>query len=273
MMLSERQGDSLNPLMMAATRKAIERQREMESSDPVLFARRAGFDPDPWQSDLLSSNAKQIILNCSRQSGKSTVSAAIGLHTALFEPKSLVLLLSPSLRQSQELFRKVKDLLNSLHMEAREESALRLEFDSGSRIVCLPGTEQTIRGFSAVSLLICDEAARIDDGLFYAIRPMLAVSQGKIIMLSSPYGKRGIFHQVWTEGGDDWLKVRVTATDCPRITAEFLEQEKRTMPDWVFRAEYLCEFTETDDAVFRYDDIQACLSSSVQVGSFGGLEL
>ena len=109
--------------------------------DPVLFARRAGLEPDPWQADLLRSAGRQLILNCSRQSGKSTVSSLLALHEALYRPPALVLLLSPSLRQSQELFRKVKDALAALGPDApalAEESALRLEWANGSRIVCLP---------------------------------------------------------------------------------------------------------------------------------------
>ena len=118
--------------------------------DPVLLARRAGFDPDPWQAALLRSDARQMILLCSRQAGKSSVSAFLALHEALYRPPALVLLLSPTLRQSQELFRKIKAAYGALERDVdrvAEESALRLEFTSGSRIVCLPGKEATIRGF------------------------------------------------------------------------------------------------------------------------------
>src|SRR5262245_44668417 len=159
--------------------------------DPVLFARRAGIPPDPWQVALLRSTGRKVILNCSRQTGKSTVTALLALHEALYRPPALVLLLSPSLRQSQELFRKTKDALAALGPEApalAEESALRLEWANGSRVVCLPGKEATIRGFSGVSLLVVDEASRVPDELYFAIRPMLAVSGGRIILLSTPAG-------------------------------------------------------------------------------------
>jgi len=76
--------------------------------DPVAWCQGAlGLDPDPWQAEVLRSNAKRILLNCSRQSGKSTITAALALHTAIFQPGSLVLCLSPTLRQSGELFRNV----------------------------------------------------------------------------------------------------------------------------------------------------------------------
>src|SRR5712671_6642985 len=139
---------------------------------------QAGMPPDEWQEKLLRARLPRTLLLCSRQSGKSTVTAAMAFHEALFYRGSLVLLLSPSLRQSQELFRKVTDLRTKLGdpVAVKEESALRVEFKNGSRIVALPGTEETVRGFSGVSLLVVDEAARVADPLYFAIRPMLAVS-------------------------------------------------------------------------------------------------
>jgi len=232
------------------------------------MSRRAGIVPDAWQADLLRSEAKQMILLCSRQSGKSTISSVLGLHTALYQENALVLLLSPSLRQSQELFRKIKDCYNAVACDALpkiiEESALRLEFDNNSRVVALPGSEQTVRGFSAVSLLILDEASVIEDSLYQSLRPMLAVSDGRIILLSTPRGKRGFFFDVWTNGGTDWHRTRITAQECPRISTSWLENERLTIPDFWFRQEFLCEFVETSDQLFSFDDINSSLDFSVE---------
>ncbi len=259
---------SQNPLMIQAANNAINRRIEREHSDAVLMAERALIVPDAWQADLLRSDAKQMILNCSRQSGKSTISSVLGLHTALYTPESLVLLLSPSLRQSQELFRKLKDCFNAVACDALpkiiEESALRLEFDNGSRVVALPGSEQTVRGFSAVSLLILDEASVIEDALYQSLRPMLAVSDGRIILLSTPRGKRGFFFDVWANGGNDWHRTRITAQECPRISPEWLENEQKTIPDFWFRQEFGCEFVETSDQLFSYEDIAAIFSNDVK---------
>src|SRR4051794_3777886 len=82
---------------------------------PVYFAReKLGFHPDPWQETVLQWEGKRMLLNCCRQSGKSTITAILALHRALYKPKSLVLLVSPSQRQSSELFRKVQDFLTML---------------------------------------------------------------------------------------------------------------------------------------------------------------
>src|SRR5262245_12437381 len=116
--------------------------------DPALLLERAGLEPDPWQRDLLRSDAARTLLLCSRQAGKSTAAAALALKAALLKPPALVLLLSPTLRQSGELFRdKVLRLYNALGRPetARQETALQLTLANGSRIVSLPGIEENIR--------------------------------------------------------------------------------------------------------------------------------
>ena len=135
---------------------------------------------------------------------------------------------------------------------------------NGSRVVSLPGTAETVRGFSAPRLVIEDEAAFVEDGLYGAVRPMLAVSSGRLILMSTPHGKRGHFHEAWKDGGPEWLKIEVKALDCPRISEAFLETERREIGDLWFRQEYGCEFLETIVQVFRYDDIVRALSDEVE---------
>ena len=149
-------------------------------------------------------------------------------------------------------------------MPAECETRLQLELVNGSRIVSLPGSEQTTRGYSAVSLLLVDEAARVEDGLMAALRPMLAISHGRLIAMSTPHGRRGWWYGAWEEGGAAWERVRVTAEQCPRISPEFLEDERRALGHQVFAAEYCCEFTDALDAVFREADIRAALDPTVE---------
>ena len=189
---------------------------------------------------------------------------------ALLQPGAPVLLLSPSLRQSGELFRKVVELFNRLGrpVAVRRESALRLELANGARVLSLPGDESTVRGFSEVELLIIDEAARVPDSLYYAVRPMLAVSQGRLVALSTPFGKRGWFCEEW-HGTGVWERVRITADECPRIPAEFLEEEQRALGQRWYRQEYLCSFEDTVDAVFACADIQAARSTGIEPVDIG----
>ena len=144
--------------------------------DPGLLMRAQGLTPDPWQQQFLLSTERLVLLNCSRQSGKSSVVAALALHTAIFHRDSLVLLFSPSQRQSHELFRKVLEAYNAIGRPiptVQDAHTLsKLELHNGSRIIGLPGKEATIRGFSRPRLVLLDEAARIPDALYRTVRPM-----------------------------------------------------------------------------------------------------
>jgi len=214
---------------------------------------------------VLRSDCRRLLLNCSRQSGKSTTASIIAVHRANYYDNSLVLLLSPSQRQSSELFKKVNEFIIKLKIKPKllEDNKLSCTFRNKSRIVSLPSTEQTIRGFSGASLIIEDEASRVPDELYRAVRPMLAVSRGKLILMSTPFGKRGHFYEEW-ENGIGWERVRVPATECPRISAEFLEEERNSLGDWWFKQEYMCEFVETVDQIFSHEYISNALSDEVQ---------
>jgi hypothetical protein len=96
-----------------------------------------------------------------------------------------------------------------------------MELANGSRIEALPGTEKTIRGFSGVNLLLVDEASRVDDALYFAVRPMLAISGGRLLLLTTPFGRRGIFYEEWT-GDGAWERYEVPARcllsgSCPKL--------------------------------------------------------
>lgn len=234
--------------------------------DPVQMARAAGIVPDPWQAKLLRSRSTRVLVNCSRQTGKSTTTAALADHMALYEPDSPILLLSPSLRQSSELFRKCLEIYRALDkpVPASAETALRLELENGSRIMSLPGKEGTVRGISKVKLLIIDEASRVPDDLYKAVRPMLAVSGGRLIIMSTPFGTRGFFWEAY-KNREKWDYYEVPATECPRISPEFLEEEKENMGEYWYEQEYMCKFLDAQTAAFRAEDIERIVDPGVEL--------
>ncbi len=266
-MTLERRLADLRAQLTAAQRL---RSTDDHATDRVAFAYALGLDLDPWQAKLLQSDSKRDILNCSRQAGKSTVAALLALHEALYQPSSVTVLISPSQRQSSELFRKVVDLRNLLPTPPPllEDNRLSMNVAGGGRVLSLPGSEATIRGVSAVTLLIEDEAARVDDALYQAIRPMLAVKNGRLILASTPWGKRGHYWEVWDKG-QGWEKTRVPADEVPRISTAFLAQEQRELPAHVYRQEYMCDFAESTEAVFAYEHVMAALRDDV-LPLFGG---
>jgi hypothetical protein len=206
------------------------------------------------------------MLNCTKQWGKSTIAAAKTVHEAWSKAGSLSLVVSPSARQSGEFVRKAAGFARRLGVERKGDgdNEMSMVFPNGSRIVGLPGSEATIRGFSAVTLLMVDEAARVSDELYKSIRPMLAVSEGALWLMSTPFGKRGFFWETWERGGAEWERVRVTAYECPRIGKAFLEEERRNLGERWFRQEYLCEFVDSVSGVFDRDLVGRAICAEIR---------
>jgi hypothetical protein len=224
----------------------------------VTIMRNLGLEPDPWQVEVLEAGHPRLLLNCCRQAGKSTVVAILGMVEAIFVPGTKVLLVSRSQRQSSEMFRTLVDFFRRLDSPMlRRLTAEQMELDNGSRIVCLPCKEETIRGYAHVSLLVIDEAARVPDDVYRTVRPMLAVSGGRLICLSTPYGKRSFFYEAWAKGGEDWARIKVAAHGIPRIQEGFLQQEKRALGESWYRQEYECSFEALEGVV--YPDFGRCV--------------
>jgi hypothetical protein len=237
--------------------------------DPVNLAGEIGMTPDQWQADVLRSRDPRLLLNCCRQSGKTTVAAICSLHEALYRANALVLVLSASERQARELFRTalVGYRVLGRPVSSEAENRLSLELENGSRIVVVPAQAGTVRGYAAVTLLVVDEAAQVPDELYMTVRPMLAVSGGRVVAMSTPYGRRGWWWEAW-RSDEPWERYLVPASQCPRITSEFLDEERRTVGEWWFSQEYECEFMDAQSAAFRETDIQAMFSEGIEAWNF-----
>lgn len=246
---------------VALARRVAAARTALGVADPVVWARRRGWDPDRNQRRILRSTSKRVILLCSRQFGKSTTAAMVAAHTAMTRPGSMILLVSRSERQSGELFSKVKTFVGSVRKS--KDMAFEWRLANGSRIVAVPSSEETIRSFSAVDLLIEDEASRVPDTVYKSIRPMLAVSRGRLFLLSTPYGKRGHFYDAWTRM-KGWDRYEIQATACPRIDQSFLDEEREELGEAWFDQEYMCRFIATDDAMFSDEEIARAFTEGIK---------
>jgi hypothetical protein len=238
--------------------------------DPVKLARNIGMECDPWQAQILRRPHQRELLVIHRQGGKSSASAVASVTAAVYEPGSLVLVVSPSQRQSAELFRTMLTLYRSMGRPvlAEAENTLSLSLENGSRIVALPAGPVTIRGYAACRLLVVDEAAFVGDDTMAAVRPMLSVSHGRMLAMSTPYGRRGWFYEA--SRSNEWRVTTVRAEECPRIPPEFLEAERRALGEWRYRQEYMCEFTDILGRMFSSDDIAAVFGPAQLVSCPGG---
>ena len=223
-----------------------------------FFREFLGFEPDAVQERVLLAHEGSLILNCARQWGKSSLAAGVLLYEALFKPGSMSVVLSKAEAQSAELILKVKQFAADIGVPLRRDGVRKcsLLFPNGSRIVGLPGTKASSRGVSAVSFLLIDEAAFVPDWVYYMARPFLAMTRGKIWLLSTPAGKRGFFWKEFESESARWQRFEVKATDCVRYDAEFLAGELEALGEARFAQEYCCEFTEEGATLFDRDLLQ-----------------
>lgn len=237
--------------------------------DPVEMAKEAGIELDDWQCDVVRSQHPRILINASRQSGKSTSAAVLAVHTVLSEENALVLCVAPGLRQASLLYSACLTVYRGLGrpVSPRQENALSLGLRNGSAIIAIPGNEAKIRGYSGVRLLLADESSRIPNDLVAAIRPMLAVSGGRMVSLSTPWGRRGWWSDAW-HSSENYERYEIPAPLCKRISTQFLEEERRAMSRYYFESEYLCKFLMPEGAVFSPDDIAALADTETEAWTF-----
>jgi hypothetical protein len=229
--------------------------------DPAELMRLVGLTPDPWQAEVMRSTSRRVLLLASRQIGKSTICSLLALHTAYFVPGSLTLLVAPVERQAELLFRKVSGYHKQLRLvEGVKELSLSLELTNGSEIRALPGSGDSIRGFSEPALILVYEAARVEPSVMAAIYPMLVSGRGRLVLLSTPHGKTGAFYDAWVGGDPSWHRINAKACDSPRVSPEELERQRAELGERQFSAEFGNEFLEDTDAVFSEDAIQRLLA-------------
>jgi hypothetical protein len=240
--------------LLRSSLAALKPSQSATLDDPIAWAERiAGLTLDPWQRDVLLSGAPRLLLNATRQSGKSTVAALKAAWTVL--QGGLAVVVSPSLRQSGFLFRKLARHLVASEAAFRRETMTEVELVSGGFAVSLPGDRPAmLRGLSlrhdGPAVLIVDEASRVRDELWATISPMLAAAPAaQQILLSTPAGANGEFHRAWSSD-EDWERVQITAGQCPRISAAHLAAERIRLGDALYRQEYFGAFVSAPGSVF-----------------------
>lgn len=259
--------------------------------DPVAYLETLGLELYEWQKEALNPSIRRLIFLAARQAGKSTIVAGKAIHKTKYNRNFLSLIICPSQDQSKELIKKIDQFIREdLELpELVRDSAFEKEFANGSRIVALPGSERSVRSYSGPGMIIIDEASRVLDETYMALRPMMTGADTELVLMSTPSGKRGFFFREWDQGVG-WTKIEVnvaftyksgelvdampeaeyrtqrekegvSAYYSPRHTREFLEQEISTVPEYWFQQEYGCQFVDPENQIFSYELIQDALVS------------
>jgi len=246
-------------------------------TDPVEFARALfKFEAKPYQAELLEDKSKRIVVRWSRQAGKTTCIALRAIWFAVTFPKTLTLIVAPSLRQSMIMSDRIGDFLMGLPKPTRLQLIEKLQrttvrFKKGSRIIALPNSPQLLRGYTA-NQVICDEGAffKDDDLVFYnVLYPMLATTDGTLIVSSTPWSKDSVFYRMCqSKDFSPHIATQAQVVQSGLIKQSFIDEMKAQLPAERFQREFEAEFVEDVDAWLTQSLIVQCIDSQLQPYDF-----
>ena len=210
--------------------------------DPALWVReRLVVTPAPWQDSFLRApSGASILALTARQVGKTTTAAWGIAHTAVFHPGSLSVIACPAQRQSAEAVRRVRDTLIKIGTNLDSDNVYCLELENGSRVLALPGSDDSIRGLTVDGWIVADEAARLSENRIAALRPMRARRpQTRFAMLSTAWSRTDPFWMAWSSDDPSWLRLQATADQVDIFSQDYLAAERRSLGEAHFKREYL----------------------------------
>ncbi|MCC6856588.1 MAG: hypothetical protein IT189_11085 [Microbacteriaceae bacterium] len=223
--------------------------------DPAVTFRDAfGEDPLEWQVDYLRETRPAVVLK-GRQVGASTSASALAVHTVRYHDNVNAVIVSPSLKQSTEIATRARAGLKRLGERLVQDSTSLLKLANGSRIISLPGTARSVRGWTA-RLLILDEAAYIEDETFAAARALVATG-GRLVVQSTPADETGAYHAIVTGDDPGWARINVPSASVPTIDPSFLESERLALGPDVYAREYECAFAKGGATLFTVERINS----------------
>jgi Cdc6-like AAA superfamily ATPase len=237
----------------------------------ILFASIVGKEAwgwrgiEEWQSKVLLADDPRVLLNISRHGGKSSVLAVKAFHKALTVEKALILIVATE-RQSKEDLRKVKDCVKAWkdwlerHTDGQvtltlvSDNETSIEFSNRSRIIALPANEK-IRGYSAPTMVIIDEAAFLSDDVFLAVNPMFVTfSEGQLIIASTPKGNDNLFHTAWAS--KQYNTLTVPWNQIKHIDPKKVEMDRMAWGENYVKQEYEVQFLGETGGLFTEQGLQ-----------------
>lgn len=275
-----------------------EAQELLYTISPYHYVRSLGFTPYKWQRDILRSVHKRKSINGARQAGKSTIVSAKPCHIAKYYPESVSLIVAATEYQAWLDMEKIKNFIarDRTYPEIKRDNDRLIMLGNGSWIMVVPATEKAARGPSAPSLILLDEASRIEDIVYKSgIIPMLTENpECELINISTPNGKQGFFFKSFNNPKWERYEVRapweVVETELRLIPAEPEEEYRRKCAEkgikgydsprhknqaeqqfnleemgvLLYKQEYGPKFVEPEDQVFSYDDIERMMNSNIK---------
>lgn len=186
-------------------------------------------------------------------------------------PQAKVMWVAPtyliSMSPIDDVFRGIDELTGERYVPEFDENGVRIwEFKvttSGPTLFWHNGATVVFRSADSpdsivskgFNRIILDEACLIAEGVFTQQILGTARKQGiKIFLISTPRGKKHWTYRIFCKGQDradaQYLSFQQPYTKNPYFN-DTLKKLIKDIPDWLYRQEYLAEFIEDGDTVFR----------------------
>lgn len=213
------------------------------------------YSPHPAQMEFHNSKARFRILAAGRRFGKSIAAVNEAIKYGVTHAKSIIWIVAPVYSQAMINWRWFKHFLPRELVKEVHLTEKYIELVNGSSIWIKSGDNpDTLRG-EGIDFLVIDEAALVRKDVWEeALRPALSDKRGKAVFISTPAGHNWFF-DLWTRGQDkafsEYQSWRLPTSVNPYIQYEEIQEAQRSLPELVFRQEYLAEFLSDVGAVFR----------------------
>ncbi len=225
----------------------------------------------PGQREILESDARFKMLACGRRWGKTRLGAAMCIGAAITGQRAWWV--APSYKVARVGWRLIYRLAAQMPGAIIRRGDLTVRFGTGEVAVRSADNPDSLRG-EGLDFVVIDECAFIGESAWSeALRPALSDRQGAAMFISTPSG-RNWFWRLWqrgTHGHNDYKSWRFPTAANPYIVASEIEAARLSLPDSVFRQEYLAEFLENEGAVFR--NIGNCINAPMPPKSHAGHRL
>lgn len=208
-----------------------------------------------------------LVCRWSRQCGKSVL-AEILLIEYLTKQRLFSAYISPTFSLGRKVFKELVTLLEgSGIIKSANASTLTIESVTGSILQFFSIEAYTaIRGNTISGILVMDEAAFYPDILpsgediwGSVIQPITKARKPKILVISTPRGKRGMFYNLFIKAQKKtkgYASITASIYDDELITQEEIEEIKNAIPERSFREEYMVEFL--DSSLTFFDGYEKC---------------
>ena len=224
---------------------------------------KLNFQPSAKQAEVLNTDAKYLILCCNRQWGKTTTIAIKALHHALHHPDQTIVILSRTKHQASILINRASVFTQRLGIRIRRVMGfpLSVQLPNGSNIIAVAHNGDTSVGNTA-NVLIVDEAALVQDHIYWLVSAAVSRTKGKLWLMSTPRHQAGFFYNIWHNADPRWTRIFSPVTDCPEIDPDYLDMQRAADPIR-YRQDFLCEFIQPADRLTNAETVKRMIRTDI----------